>query len=294
MVIYKTTNTVNGKIYVGQDSNNDPNYLGSGVLLSKAVEKYGKQNFIKEVLEQCSTKEELNEREKYWIKELNTQNSKIGYNLSEGGRGGNTYTEEIKERVSKQLKNRYVSAETREKMSKSRTGKKYQTEESKKIISETHKEKKLSEEHIKRITEFGKTSKKSEAFTKNIGNIQQYWGKGSKHTEETKKRMSDSHKANPVKHWKGKKRTQEAIEKAKKSNEGFKHSEEHKKKISGEGNPFYGKTHTDDVKKKISEALKGLTPEQKLDRYAKFYFSRTGKEPTIEQLSNKLKEYKNV
>ena len=45
MIIYKTTNLVNGKIYIGKDSKNNPNYLGSGNLLKKALIKYGKENF---------------------------------------------------------------------------------------------------------------------------------------------------------------------------------------------------------------------------------------------------------
>ncbi len=40
MIIYKTTNTINGKIYVGQDTRNLPKYLGSGKLLHKAIKKY--------------------------------------------------------------------------------------------------------------------------------------------------------------------------------------------------------------------------------------------------------------
>jgi len=88
MIIYKTTNLINGKIYVGQNSNNNPNYIGSGLLLQLAIKKYGKNNFKKEILEFCSTKEILNEREKYWINYLNSQNINIGYNLHEGGTGG--------------------------------------------------------------------------------------------------------------------------------------------------------------------------------------------------------------
>jgi len=58
MIIYKTINIVNGKIYVGQDAHNNPNYLGSGYILKKAIEKYGRENFKKEILEECNTKEE--------------------------------------------------------------------------------------------------------------------------------------------------------------------------------------------------------------------------------------------
>jgi group I intron endonuclease len=85
MVIYKTTNLINGKIYVGQDSKNNPEYLGSGVIIKKAISKYGKENFKKEILEVCLTKEELDIKEQYWIKELNSID--VGYNVSSGGGG---------------------------------------------------------------------------------------------------------------------------------------------------------------------------------------------------------------
>lgn len=85
MIIYKTTNLVNGKIYVGQSKYNNPNYLGSGTRLALAINKYGKENFKKEIIEECNTPDELNEREKYWIKELKSQDRNIGYNITSGG-----------------------------------------------------------------------------------------------------------------------------------------------------------------------------------------------------------------
>ena len=51
MIIYKTTNLVNGKIYIGKDKNNNPSYLGSGKILKLAIKKYGKENFTKETIE---------------------------------------------------------------------------------------------------------------------------------------------------------------------------------------------------------------------------------------------------
>jgi hypothetical protein len=63
MIIYKTTNLINGKIYIGKDSKNNSKYLGSGLLLKRAILKYGKENFKKEILEECSSIEELNQRE---------------------------------------------------------------------------------------------------------------------------------------------------------------------------------------------------------------------------------------
>jgi len=71
MVVYKTINLINGKIYIGQDSKNNPKYLGSGVLIKKAIIKYGKENFRKEILEFCNTHKELSNQETYWINKLN-------------------------------------------------------------------------------------------------------------------------------------------------------------------------------------------------------------------------------
>ena len=57
-VIYKTTNLINKKIYVGKDEFNNPDYYGSGKLLHQAITKYGKENFIKDIIETCETLEE--------------------------------------------------------------------------------------------------------------------------------------------------------------------------------------------------------------------------------------------
>ncbi len=90
MVIYKTTNLINGKFYIGKDVKNNPNYLGSGKLIKQSIKKYGRSNFVKEILEICFSLQELNEKEKFWINKLNAIES--GYNLTEGGSGGDTWT----------------------------------------------------------------------------------------------------------------------------------------------------------------------------------------------------------
>ena len=103
MIIYKTTNTINGKIYVGKDSNNEPKYLGSGKLLKKAITKYGKCNFTKEILQYCNSVQELNEAEQHWIEVLYARNLDIGYNIALGGDGqryGTTVTKETKSKMS--------------------------------------------------------------------------------------------------------------------------------------------------------------------------------------------------
>jgi group I intron endonuclease len=83
MVIYITTNLVNGSKYIGLDTHNNPRYLGSGKLLQKAVKKYGKENFKKEILEECETLEELKKRELYWIQKYNAKESKEFYNMTD-------------------------------------------------------------------------------------------------------------------------------------------------------------------------------------------------------------------
>lgn len=89
--IYKITNKTNGKFYIGKHSQLENesfiNYYGSGKLINAAIKKYGKNNFIKEIIEVCE-EEKLDEREKYWINYYNA--TKVGYNLSLGGEGGNS------------------------------------------------------------------------------------------------------------------------------------------------------------------------------------------------------------
>lgn len=87
MIIYEIKNKINGKSYIGQHSSDElETYWGSGKLIRKAIEKYGIENFERTILERCSNKNELNEREKYWIKEKDS--IKNGYNLTKGGTGG--------------------------------------------------------------------------------------------------------------------------------------------------------------------------------------------------------------
>src|SRR5436190_796543 len=88
MIIYKTTNLINGKIYIGKDSKNKNSYLGGGLLIKKSIKKYGKENFKKEILCECKDQKELNEQEINYIKIYNSTNKKIGYNVSNGGGSG--------------------------------------------------------------------------------------------------------------------------------------------------------------------------------------------------------------
>lgn len=90
MEIYKITNLINNKIYIGKDTSSDQKYFGSGLLINRAFEKYGKDNFIKEVIDTTENYDELSEKEIYWISYYNSTDTKIGYNISPGGDGGDT------------------------------------------------------------------------------------------------------------------------------------------------------------------------------------------------------------
>ena len=92
--IYITTNHINGKQYIGQRkydrSGKWKDYLGSGIVLTRSIKKYGKENFSKEIVEECESKEKLNEREKYWISYYDAVDSDNFYNIASGGDGGRT------------------------------------------------------------------------------------------------------------------------------------------------------------------------------------------------------------
>ena len=87
--IYKITNKINGKIYIGQSNDIYRRFYEhqtkggtSRIPVDVAIQKYGKDKFSYEVLEECSI-DELNQKETFWIKKLNTIEN--GYNCSEGG-----------------------------------------------------------------------------------------------------------------------------------------------------------------------------------------------------------------
>ena len=105
MVIYKIINLINNKIYIGKTINDKSSYFGSGLLINRSIQKYGLENFKKEIIDETSSIEELNEKEKYWIQYFDSTNLNIGYNIGKGGDGGDIFTnhpnkEEIRKKYS--------------------------------------------------------------------------------------------------------------------------------------------------------------------------------------------------
>lgn len=114
-VIYKITNLINNKIYIGQTivpepirwqqhifwAYNNPN--NDCPALCNAIKKYGKKNFKREILERVKN-EELNDKEIYYIDLYNSTNKEIGYNISSGGSGHQKFSDEEIIEAYKELK----------------------------------------------------------------------------------------------------------------------------------------------------------------------------------------------
>lgn len=143
MEIYKITNKINNKIYIGKVYNrstmerfkrhcNDakPNAKS---LIDRAIYKYGKENFIVEVIDTVDSLDELGRKEKFWISKYNSIDKNIGYNLTLGGDGGNTY----------QFKTKEEMIQIRKKLSQSKLGKNNPMSRSVKITNEVTGEVKI-------------------------------------------------------------------------------------------------------------------------------------------------------
>jgi len=138
MYIYKITNTINGKSYIGLKTKTveeSEDYYGSGKLINQAIDKYGKENFTKEILERnIDSYDILNDQEIYWIKRVNTFNK--GYNLTKGGQGnlGRVVSKETRAKLSESAK-QPCSEETKRKISLSNMGRinKHNTESKAKL-----------------------------------------------------------------------------------------------------------------------------------------------------------------
>jgi group I intron endonuclease len=173
--VYKTTNLINGKIYVGQHSTNKEfkkdKYIGNGIdnqnkseytdnVFCKAVRKYKYENFKCEILEYCQTKKELDIREVFWIKELNSLLPN-GYNMVARA-GGGYISKEHYERLSREFKNRKNSEEQNKQHSINMTGDKNHrfgrenSKESNEKNRQSHLNKnKIECQHCKKMVDIG-------------------------------------------------------------------------------------------------------------------------------------------
>lgn len=198
--IYITKCKVNGKLYIGQKKfiHGFTTYLGSGIVFKQAVEKYGRDNFERIILEIAYSREELNDFEIKYISIFDANekyNRDLFYNRTLGGDGvclkgednpnyGKSLSEEHKKKLSEVNKGennpnygKHHSEEVRKKISEANKGTnnpnygKQLSEEIKEKMSESHKGKHHSEETKKKMSEANK---------------------GKHHSEESRERMSET------------------------------------------------------------------------------------------------------
>ncbi len=142
MIIYKVTNIKNNKSYIGQTTQKFSIKKTQHIRYDKhlqthfyrALKKYGKENFEWEIIEKCNSKNELDEMEYHYIKQYNSFNN--GYNITMGGEGtlGRIVSQLTRKLISKANKGKYEGKnnpnygnkwtdEQKERMSKQRLGK---------------------------------------------------------------------------------------------------------------------------------------------------------------------------
>ena len=146
MIIYKITNKVNNKIYIGQTTKNLKIRWSAhcscrkNTAISNAIQKYGKENFVIEEIDGANSRSELNYREQYHIFKSNSI-APNGYNLSLGGKNS-----KHSEGSGIRKPRKKMTEETKLKIRNSKLGKKH-TQEHKDKISKTLKGVPKTQEH---------------------------------------------------------------------------------------------------------------------------------------------------
>jgi group I intron endonuclease len=203
-IIYVARNRVNGMLYVGQtvgslgyrrlrhlnDSINGKNWV-----LQRAIKKYGSESFDWFVIQKCNDRTSLNEAEKFWIATLGTI-APNGYNMNAGGQGNRGWTQEVREKMSRIMKDKpHSSREHMKKMSDALRGKKRPQEVRDKIAAGHRGKPKpsgpnnalygkvLSEEHKKKISEWTKAKALRGPDHPNFG---------KKWSDDTRRRISEA------------------------------------------------------------------------------------------------------
>ena len=232
--IYRITNLINGKTYIGQHKYKKLNdsYMGSGVLIKRAIKKHGIKNFKKEILySRIQYRETADDMERFAIAKERAI-SKAEYNLTDGGEGGSfkgrTFSEESRKKMSESHKGIPLSEEQRRKLSESLKGRpspmkgRFHTEETRKKMSDNSKGKNkgrtFSEESRKKMSESHKGIPLSEEHRKSMRG-RPAWNKGMPCSEETKRKISETNKGNPGP-WEGKQLSEETKRKISEAHKG--------------------------------------------------------------------------
>ena len=233
--IYKITNTVNNKSYIGisvyepTQGRIKKHLSGYGNrIIARAIKKYGRDAFTYEVLEENVFDEFLPDLEVAYIANFNTV-VPHGYNLTHGG-DRVIFSEETRRKMSESHKGKTLSEEHRRKISEAGKGRKFSAEQRRKI-SES-----LSRNHPKFCEERYTETRRKMSEAK----------KGKLRSAETRRKISEAQRGKVI--------SAEQRRKISEAHKGRRLSREHRRKIS-EANK--GKTHSAETRRKISEIHKG-------------------------------------
>lgn len=199
MIIYRATNKINGKSYIGQTirslGKRKSAHISAALTVGEdsyfynALRKYGPDNFKWSIVNECNTLKELNRLETYYIKEYDTFYN--GYNLNYGG-DNRQISEETKRKISEANRGRRHSEETKRKLSELNIGKKL-SDEVRKNMSKAQKGRKHTEETRKKIAGSIKGTQCSKETKRKISEA----NKSKKHSKDTRKKMSVAKKGKP-------------------------------------------------------------------------------------------------
>lgn len=127
---YKITNTINNKYYYGVHSTNKDKYdyyLGSGKIIKQSIKKYGKENFIKEIIANYPTRREASDHEKL-IVTMDLVLDENCYNVRTGGDAEYICSDEHRINIGNSSRGRRWSEETKQKKKIWATGRKHSNE----------------------------------------------------------------------------------------------------------------------------------------------------------------------
>jgi hypothetical protein len=178
-IIYKTTNQLDKKYYIGchQTLNLNDGYMGSGKHLKRAIKKYGKENFKKTILHLLPTKQDMFIMEKH-IVDKNLVSDSLSYNLKIGGSGGNPgivgafagriHSAETKEKIRQSALKQATSPEKRLKLSKNNAMR--DNAETRNKVSKALTGRTCSQDHIAKVSRanLGKTLINNSSIAKRI------------------------------------------------------------------------------------------------------------------------------
>ena len=271
--IYMYVNKINKKVYIGKAKDfvkRHEQHLKGDLIIDRALKKYGEENFSIVFLEEdVEDNLRLNQLEKFYITEYDSycRNGK-GYNIAEGGNGGNTLEgmtdeqrQEIKDKQSKAHKQQMVNMtedqkqQWKQRLSEASIGRVYEkaSEETKQKMSESHKQRwqNVTEEEKEKFIE-QRSGEKNPFYGK-------HWSEEQKREQSRKVKEHHEKYGHPCT---GKKYSDEHKKKISESKKGSVLTEEHKRKI-GENNPRRKKVCQYDLDGNYIQTFNSIADAQK-------------------------------